>query len=67
MCTDRAVFVALLLPSSLKGRVGVLGNCCYFPADSVVLTCGVMVGRDGLSGWLVDLRWDDDLVQGIDP
>ena len=50
---------------SEKGRVRVLGNCCYFPADSVVLTCCVMVGRDGLSacGWTDANRWDDDLVR----
>jgi hypothetical protein len=27
---------------SEKGRVRVLGNCCYFPADSGGLTCCVM-------------------------
>jgi hypothetical protein len=44
-------FVAMMMMMMMmkaRGRVGGLDNRCYFPADSVVLTCCVMVGRDGL-------------------
>lgn len=41
--------------------MSVLGNCFYFPADSVVLPCCVMLGRDCLT--FVD--WMGDRCDGV--
>jgi len=58
----------------VRGQMTEEGTCCwafwaiafsYFPADNVVLTCCVMLGRDGLTcgfdGWM-HLGWGDEVM-----